>query len=63
MPLSFKPDQINHDVHWLLVIGRLKPGVSLAQAQADMNVVTARIAQQHPQSNKGWSSSVEPVAQ
>ncbi len=61
VPLSFKPDQINHDFHWLLVIGRLKAGVSLAQAQADMNVVTARIAQQHPKSNKGWSSSVEQL--
>jgi len=61
VPLAFKPDQINHDFHWLLVLGRLKPGVSLAQAQADMNVVTARIAQQHPQSNKGWSSSVEAL--
>ena len=61
VPLSFKPDQINHDFHWLLVIGRLKPGVSLAQAQADMKVVTARIAQQHPQSNKGWTCSVEAL--
>jgi putative ABC transport system permease protein len=61
VPLSFKPDQINHDFHWLLVIGRLKSGVSLAQAQADMNVVTARIAQEHPQSNKGWSASVEAL--
>lgn len=61
VPLSFKPDQINHDFHWLLVIGRLKPGVSISQAQADMNVVTARIAQKHPQSNKGWSASVEAL--
>ena len=61
VPLSFKPDQINHDFHWLLVIGRLKPKVSLAQAQADMNVVTARIAQLYPQSNKGWTSSVEEL--
>lgn len=61
VPLSFKPEQINHDFHWLLVIGRLKPGVSIAQAQADMNVVTARIAQEYPLSNKGWSSSVEAL--
>lgn len=61
VPLAFKPDQINHDFHWLLVIGRLKPGVSIAQAQADMNVITARIAQQHPQSNNGWTSSVEAL--
>jgi predicted permease len=61
VPLSFKPDQVNHDFHWLLVIGRLKPGISIAQAQADMNVVTGRIAQEHPVSNKGWSSSVEAL--
>src|SRR5262249_38811762 len=32
IPLSFKPDQINHEFRWLLVLGRLKDGVSLAQA-------------------------------
>ena len=37
MPLAFKPEQINHDFHWLLVMGRLKPGVSLAQANANMD--------------------------
>jgi len=59
VPLAFKPDQINHDFHWLLVMGRMKPGVSIAQAQADMAVVTSRIAQDNPRSNKGWGASVE----
>jgi len=59
VPLAFKPEQLNHDFHWLLVMGRLKAGVSLAQAQADMEVVTGRIAQDNPQSNKGWGASVE----
>ena len=61
VPLAFKPDQINHDFHWLLVMGRMKPGVSLAQAQADMEVVTNRIAQDHPHSNRGWGASVEEL--
>jgi putative ABC transport system permease protein len=61
VPLALKPDQINHDFHWLLVMGRMKRGVSLTQAQADMDVVTNRIAQDHPQSNKGWASSVEQL--
>lgn len=60
-PLVFKPEQLNHDFHWLLVFGRLKPGVSVAQAQADMNVVAHRIAQDNPKSNKGWDISVEPL--
>jgi putative ABC transport system permease protein len=61
VPLAFKPEQLNHDFHWLLVMGKLKPGVSLAQAQADMKVVTGRIAQDFPKSNKGWGASVEPL--
>ena len=59
VPLAFKPDQINHDFHWLLVMGRMKSGVSLSQAQADMEVVTNRLAQDNPQTNKGWGVSVE----
>ncbi len=61
VPLAFKPEQINHDFHWLLVMARMKQGISLSQAQADMQVVTNRIAQDHPQSNKGWSASVEEL--
>jgi putative ABC transport system permease protein len=61
VPLTFKPEQINHDFHWLLVMGRLKPGISLAKAQADMDVVARRIGQDHPESNKSWGAGVEPL--
>lgn len=61
VPLAFKPQQINHDFHFLLVMGRLKRGVTLANAQADMKVVTDRIARDFPDSNKGWGASVEPL--
>lgn len=61
VPLVFTPDQVNHDFHWLLSIGRLKPGVTLKQAQADMDSVTAHIAQAYPKSNQGWGAYVEPL--
>jgi putative ABC transport system permease protein len=61
VPLAFRPEEINHDYHWLLSMGRLKPGVTLQQAQADMDAVTAHIAVMYPVSNKGWSASVEPL--
>ena len=40
VPLAFKPEQINHDFHFVLVMGRLKPGVTIQQANADMDSVT-----------------------
>jgi putative ABC transport system permease protein len=61
VPLVFKPEQLNHDFHWLLAMGRLKPGVSVKQAQADMDSVTANIAKAFPKSNKGWGAYVEPL--
>ncbi|HUJ33517.1 MAG TPA: ABC transporter permease [Candidatus Acidoferrum sp.] len=61
LPLAFKPDQINHDFHWLLVMGRLKPGVTLAQANADMDRVTRHLAEVYPKSDKGWGATVEPL--
>jgi putative ABC transport system permease protein len=61
LPLVFKPEQINHDFHWLNVMGRLKPGVTLTQAQQNMDAVTAHIAQMYPKSNQGWGAYVEPL--
>ena len=60
-PLAFKPEQINHDFHWLLIIGRLKPDVSITQAQAEMEMIARQIAEEHPKSNTNWSASVEPL--
>jgi putative ABC transport system permease protein len=59
VPLAFKPEQLNHDFHWLVVDGRLKPGVTLAQVQAEMDTVTRHIAETYPKSNKSWGATVE----
>jgi len=61
VPLVFKPEQLNHDFHWLLVMGRLKPGVTIRQAQQNMDAVTAHIAEMYPKSDKGWGAYVEPL--
>ena len=42
---------------WLPVIGRLKPGVSVEQAQTEMAGISARIAEQFP-SNRGYGANV-----
>ncbi len=61
VPLVFKPEQLNHDFHWLLVMGRMKPGVTIKQAQANMDAVTLAIAKAYPKSNQGWGAYVDPL--
>src|SRR6185503_21013942 len=41
--------------HRLSVYGRLKPGVALQQAQAELAGVAERLARQYPASNGGWT--------
>jgi putative ABC transport system permease protein len=48
-PRAFTPEQLNNrGGHYLAVAGRLKQGVSLKEAQADIETITQRIAQDHP---------------
>jgi putative ABC transport system permease protein len=61
VPLAFKPEQINHNFHFVLVMARMKGGVTLPQANADMQSVAAHIGQEFPKSNKGWSAVVDPL--
>jgi putative ABC transport system permease protein len=62
VPLRPTPNQLNmRFMHWLDVIARLKPGVSLAQAQAQMNTVGARIERDHPDSHTGAGLKLVPL--
>ena len=55
------PPNLPRTVRLLQSIGRLKPGVTLDAAQADLKVIADRIAQAYPETNKGWSAFVEPL--
>jgi len=62
MPLTFEPnDRIDHASRTLLLKGRLKAGVSIQQAQHEMNSIAAELARRVPKSNKDWGVSVEPL--
>jgi len=47
--------------HHSVVVARLKPGVDLKQAQAEMNTISSRLEQQYPEDNKGWGAVVVPL--
>jgi putative ABC transport system permease protein len=47
----------NRGNHSLAVIGRLKPGVTVAQADAEMKAIAARLAKQYPDTNTRHDSA------
>ena len=53
-------DKADHEEESLNVIARLKPAVTLKQAQAAMDVVANRLASQYPKTNAGWTAPVTP---
>ena len=43
------------------VVGRLNSGVSVTQARAEMSAISAGIAEENPETNRGWGASVTPA--
>lgn len=55
------PRARNRNVHRLRVVARLRPGVTLAQAQSELALVGPPLARQYPDTNKGRSFVAEPL--
>ena len=53
IPLTIDPGRENRLNHVIQVFGRLKPGVDVTQAQAEMDTVASRVGQQYPEV-KDW---------
>ena len=53
--------QLVRGTHWLGAIGRMKPGVTVEQVQADLSTVARQLEQTFPETNLGWGATVVPV--
>jgi putative ABC transport system permease protein len=68
-PIAFTPAQLAPDgrgAQYIDVIGRLKPGVTLAQANAEFQTIAARLTHQYPDFYKpafGYSLAVYPLSE
>jgi putative ABC transport system permease protein len=61
---QIRPDRMLwRDQHFLGVVGRLRPGVTLDQARADMNRIAAQLRAQYPSSDNGSGAVVMPLQQ
>jgi putative ABC transport system permease protein len=47
--------------HWLMPVARLKPGVTLAQAQTEMDLIAHHLEEAYPATNKGIGKKVQPL--
>ncbi|HEX5473989.1 MAG TPA: ABC transporter permease [Vicinamibacterales bacterium] len=57
-PLALPPEARTPHGRWMEVVARLKPGISLASAQADMTRVHAELTRLYPAFNTGWTAEV-----
>lgn len=61
-PLALTPvEQADRNDGYLKIVGRIKPGVSLADAQAQMDTIASRLARAFPDSNSGHGARVVPI--
>jgi putative ABC transport system permease protein len=56
-----EPITSQRGAHYMYVIGRLKPGVTRAQAQAELDTIASRLAQLDPDHNKNRGVYVQPA--
>ena len=61
IPVGFSAEQRTPRGRWLMSVGRLKPGVSLEQAQRDMTRVHEELTRLFPGFNTGWTARVVPL--
>lgn len=61
LPLVLDASTSSRSTLSLLTLARLKPNVTIHEAQAEMKIVAGRLEQQYPEANKGWETVVLPL--
>jgi predicted permease len=62
VPMQFSPEEAaTRDNHYLMVVARLKPAVSLETARSDMRAIAARLSRQYPDTNAAAGVVVVPI--
>jgi putative ABC transport system permease protein len=62
-PVRYTPGRSLRNLRYLRVVGRLKPGVEFRGAQAEMDAISSRLAEQYPDTNKNIGVHIVPLYQ
>src|SRR6185369_15433817 len=60
-PLAELPGMDRRGLHIMLVIGRLRPGITMAAAQSDLSSIASALATEFPATNKGRGVTIDPL--
>ena len=64
IPMAFSPEEKqDRKSHYVYPLARLKTGVSLKQAQAEMNAIQQRLTPLYPAAETGWSVTVQDLGE
>ncbi len=61
-PFALDPSDRSRHGRYVMAIGRLKPGVTRAQAEADVTAIGAQLEKEYPAFDTGWRASVVGLA-
>jgi len=62
VPMATDPAEVSRTHHDLWAVGRLREGVTLEAADAELKAIAARIDASEAESNRGWSTRLVPYA-
>jgi putative ABC transport system permease protein len=63
LPTAINPNDPERRNHQFGIVARLKSGVTLAEARAEMNVIARRLESAYPATNTGWGVTLFPMAE
>ena len=63
LPTAIDPNNPERRNHNYGIVARLKPGVTVAQARAEMTVIAQRLERAYPATNTGWGITLFPMAE
>ena len=63
LPTGFGEENRTPHGRWLITVGRLRPGVAVTTAQADMAGIAAELTKKFPEFDTGWGARVVPMHQ